>query len=355
MSTRWSVSIGRVAGVRIRIHASFLLLVLLVFWVGATTTLGGALAELVWIVVVFACVVVHELAHSVVATRLGIRVKDIVLLPIGGVSEMDRIPDDPRRELAISGAGPAASLGLAVGALLASGLMGQHWWPPGLFAGPDLARLGWLNALLAGFNLLPVLPMDGGRLLRAALEPRMGSYESTLAAARIGRVGAALLIVGGLFYDLWLTFIGVFVLLGANLEGANARAHQALSGHRVAEAMIPSAWTVDEQLLVGRSELEQAIRRQGVLPVTSADKYVGALGPPELGRLAQPVAAGRVADRDAPSLSAEEPLDHVLDALQQSRQSAVTVIAGDGRVVGTVTLEGINQILRSTARSGTRI
>ncbi|HET6873312.1 MAG TPA: site-2 protease family protein, partial [Acidimicrobiales bacterium] len=226
---RWSWEIGRVAGIRIRIHASFLLLLLLPFVPGATDTPAGAAWELAWIGVVFACVLVHELAHSITATHFGIRVKDIVLIPIGGASEMERMPDNPRVEMAIAGAGPAASLLLAGVSLGVSAAFGQHWWPPGLVAGPLLGRLGWLNLILGGFNLLPVLPMDGGRLLRAALEPSLGRTRSVVVAARVGRVGGALMIALGLFYNLWMVFIGVFILLGASMESANAEAHEKLS------------------------------------------------------------------------------------------------------------------------------
>jgi Zn-dependent protease len=337
-----------VAGVRIRVHASFLLLFLLVVFVGAATTLEGALAEMGWILIIFACVVIHELAHSVTAIRLGTRVRDIVLLPLGGVSEMERLPDDPRRELAIAGAGPAASLALGAVLLAASGGLGQQWWPPALDGGPVLARLGWLNVLLAGFNLLPVLPMDGGRLLRAALERRLGRTGSTIAAARIGRIGGALLIAVGFFYDVWLLFIGAFILLGASAEGADAQAHQRLSGLRVESAMIRAPWTAEAHLYVDQPGLDQAMARQAILPVTSAGAFLGVLGPAQRPLLAEVRFSGDVADREAPAVGPEEPLDHALDAIQQGSQPGVAVLAPDRSVIGVVTLEALRRALTST-------
>ena len=350
--SRWSVDIGRVAGVRIRVHASFLLLFVLVLLAGAATTLEGALADMGWIVAIFACVVVHELAHSVTATRLGIRVKDILLLPLGGVSEMERIPDEPRKELAIAGAGPAASVILAGGLLLVAGLLGEKWWPPTLIGGSILPRLGWLNALLAGFNLLPVLPMDGGRLLRAFLEPRMGRTGSTKTAARIGRIGGVLLIAAGFFYDLWLIFIGAFILLGASVEGADAEAHERLSGVKVGSAMITAPWTAEAHLYVDQAGLDQTVARQGVLPVVAAGRYVGVLGPDQRPLLADRHPAGEVANRETATVGPDEPLDHALDLIQRGGQPGVVVVDPDGLVRGVVTTENLRQALARMAGAG---
>lgn len=336
------------AGVRIRVHASFLLLLVLILLAGSATTAWGALAETGWIAFIFACVVVHELAHSITATRLGVRVKDILLLPLGGASEMDRIPDDPRREMAIAGAGPAASLVLGVIALSISAAVGQHWWPPGVIGGPIIARMGWVNVLLAGFNLLPVLPMDGGRLLRASLESRLGRTGSTITAARIGRIGGAVFIVVGLLYDIWLAFIGAFILLGAGLESADAKAHEKLSGTSVELAMMAWPWTAEEHLRIHPTDLDRTFARQGVLPVTADGRYVGTIGPEQRSSVAAGATAGEAADREAPVVAPDEPLDHALDALQRSEQPAVAVVSRDGVVRGIVTAETLGRALART-------
>lgn len=340
------------AGIRIRIHASFLLLLLLPLLPGAANTPAEAAWELAWIGVVFACVVLHELAHSITATRLGIRVKDIVLLPLGGASEMERMPDNPRVEMAIAGAGPAASLVLAGVSLGVSAALGQHWWPPGLVAGPLLGRLGWLNVVLGSFNLLPVLPMDGGRLLRAALERRMGRTRSVMVAARVGRVGGVLMIALGLFYNLWLVFIGMFILLGASMEGADAAAHEKLSVVLVQHAMMTWPWTAEAHLRIDPPALDQALARQGVLPVTVDGRYVGVLGPDQRPQLAAGATAGESADRDAPTVRPDEPLDHALDALQRGQQPAVVVVAADGAVSGIVTTGNLRQAIERSAWTG---
>jgi len=218
-----SIVIVRVLGIDIRVHWSFLALVVLVVVADAG---GGPRAVgwgLVWIVAIFASVVVHELAHCLVARRRRTVVKDILLLPVGGMSEMEEIPKAPADELAMAIVGPLTSLGLGVLALAAGAVAGARLWPPTLFAGSWYARLAWLNLLLGAFNLLPALPMDGGRVLRAALARHRDRREATALASRVARVLAAIMMLVGLFYNLWLVVIGVFVLLGAGAEEQAAR------------------------------------------------------------------------------------------------------------------------------------
>lgn len=221
---RGSVLITRIAGIDVRMHWTFLgLLVLIVWadWSGGPHAVGEGL---VWVVAIFASVLVHELAHCLVARRRGTDVLDILLLPIGGMSQMEKIPESPADELAMAIVGPLTSLGLAAVFFVLGLAAGSRLWAPTLFAGSWLARLAWLNVLLGAFNFLPALPMDGGRILRAALARHRDRLVATRLAARIARYLAWVMIVGGLFYDLWLTVIGVFVLLGAGAEEQAASA-----------------------------------------------------------------------------------------------------------------------------------
>jgi Zn-dependent protease len=215
---RSSLRIGRLLGIDILVHWSFALLVVLVVAADSTGGPSAVGRGLLWVVAIFACVLVHELAHCVVAQRDGVVVDDILLLPIGGVSEMRSIPAVASEELAIAVAGPLASLALAVAFAAGAAISGGHLWPPALLVGPWLVRLAWLNLLLGAFNLLPALPMDGGRVLRAALTMREDRARATATAAKVARFLAVLMIVAGLAFDVWLVLIGVFVLLAAGAE-----------------------------------------------------------------------------------------------------------------------------------------
>jgi stage IV sporulation protein FB len=175
--------VATIAGIEIRIHATFLLLVVLVA-LGSTAPEGPGLASaLLWLGALFSCVVLHELAHSLVARRHGIPVVEIELLPIGGVSKLERSPDDPRVELRIALAGPVVSVLLGAAFAGLATLAGLSMWPPTLYGGGFLARLSWVNLLLAGLNLAPHCPSMVG-----ACSVPCWSSEPIASAPRVRRL-----------------------------------------------------------------------------------------------------------------------------------------------------------------------
>ncbi len=230
-----SIRVARIGGIDIRMHWTFLFLVILVVWVNSSGGVSTVGVGLLWITAVFASVLVHEYAHCVVARRRGAVVQDILLLPVGGLSQLKKMPERPADELAIAIVGPLASFGVAALALVGGLVFGAHLWPPSLFAGSWFARLAWLNVLLGGFNLLPALPMDGGRVARALLERRHDRLTATRQAARIARMLAVVMIIGGVFCDFWLVLIGLFVYLGASSEEQAVQREQADSTRAVPE------------------------------------------------------------------------------------------------------------------------
>lgn len=332
---RGSLQIARVGGIPIRIHWTFLLLPLLVAVAPSGQGWADVGAGLVWILAIFGAVTIHELAHSLVARRRGLRVVDIVLLPIGGVSEIFGIERSWADELCVAIAGPLASFALA-GLLAVAGLVGgQTMWPPTLFAGPWVARLMWANVLLGAFNLVPAIPLDGGRVLHAALVRRYGTTEGTMQAANVGRVLAVIMFVGGLFVDLWLAIIGLFVLLAASEERRRAVLRRALTGWKVRELMVvepvyEAATPIDGRLVAARGER--------ATPVVEAGDYVGIVAPGKL-RHADPARTlGQVADREAPLLAEEmDVVPDAFDAFDESGRIALAV-ARQRRVTGVLYL-----------------
>lgn len=236
----WSFPIGTVRGTVIRIHLTFFLLLA---WIGAMHARQGGMAEalagMAFIAVVFACVVLHELGHAAAARRYGIATPDITLLPIGGLARLERIPEEPWREIAIALAGPAVNVGIClVLALLAGGVpSAEEGLSPEDPRTGFLARLFWVNAFLVIFNLIPAFPMDGGRVLRAALALRMTHRDATHVAATVGQGVAILLGFAGLFGAPLLIFIALFVWLGAAGEAAEEDLRATTRGMTAEDAM----------------------------------------------------------------------------------------------------------------------
>jgi Zn-dependent protease len=220
---RYTLRIASIFGIPVRVHATFPL-VLVVF--GAEGFLrGGApggLYAMALVLVVFGCVVLHEMGHSLQARRYGVVVHDIVLLPVGGMARADRIPDDPRREVAIALSGPAVN-----GVIVAVGLVVMHLL--GLPLGGDggfISDVVTVNIALAVFNLIPAFPMDGGRVLRALFASRMPYLDATRHATNVGFVIAQIFAVIGFAFTSFavLPLIAVVVFAGALGEERMIRA-----------------------------------------------------------------------------------------------------------------------------------
>jgi Zn-dependent protease/CBS domain-containing protein len=233
---KYSFKIGSVWGIPIELHITFILLMAFVF---AFTF--PQLYFFVLVLFLFVFVVVHELSHSWVARHYNIRVRKIVLYPIGGVSEIEEITENPRIEWRMAVAGPLASF--VVGAvLLALNQVITIETPvvPGLEVTSSLLfTLGLLNLLLGAFNLIPAFPMDGGRVFRALLAERMKYSDATKYAAFIGRFLGILMAVFGIFYDIWLTIIGIFIYIGASEETESTIVSTPMARVRVKDVMYP--------------------------------------------------------------------------------------------------------------------
>jgi len=218
---RWSLKLGKIAGIRIYLHWTFLILPLWVFFndLGKGLGLPGAVQSVLFVIALFGCIVLHELGHALAARRYGIPTRDITLLPIGGVARMERMPREPRQELWVAIAGPLVNVAIAAVLLLA--LVVLQFVPARFHASQAafLVPLLWANLFLLVFNLLPAFPMDGGRVLRALLAQRLDYVRATRIAARVGQVMAILFVIVGLkIQHPMLMLIGVFIFFGARNE-----------------------------------------------------------------------------------------------------------------------------------------
>jgi stage IV sporulation protein FB len=341
--SRHSLRIGSLAGIELRVHLTFPLLLVLVA-IGAAAPGGpGPVAGVLWVLALFACVIVHELAHSLVARHHGIAVTEIELLPFGGLSKMARLPDDPAVELRIAAAGPLASLALAATAAVVTLVAGAHLWPPTLYGGGVLPRLAWVNLLLAGLNLLPALPLDGGRVLRAVLEMHLDRARATHVSVLVARLLAGAMVAAGVLVNVWLLVIGLFVLVGSSADEAAVTVHARIKDLRVAEVMsrhpvaLPAEVAAD-LVVRGLRSTEQA------LPVvTGGDRYLGSVSLDRLRRAAPGTPTGDLADATAPVL---HPDDLVEDSGLLDGRVAVAAVVVAGHLVGVARAEQADRVVR---------
>jgi Zn-dependent protease len=240
---RWSWHLGRILGIPTRIHASFALVLL---WVGISTWSAAhsglaVIFGLVFALAIFACVLLHEFGHALVARKFGIETRRITLLPIGGVAELERSPEDPRAEMWIAAAGPAVNFAIAAGLTLlgfATGIFSSAGLLGVVFSG-----LVWANVMLGLFNLVPAFPMDGGRVFRAWATRRYGRLRATELAAKLGRVLAVGFGVWGLFgSNPVLVLVAAFVWFAAGRELAGVRRMAAFERERQAQAQWVSGY-----------------------------------------------------------------------------------------------------------------
>jgi stage IV sporulation protein FB len=350
----WSITVARVAGSEIRIHLTFLILLL---WIAIASYVegGGAAAidGVLFIVAVFACVVLHELGHALAARRYGITTPDITLLPIGGLARLSRIPEKPGEEIVIALAGPAVNVVIAV-VLIA--ILGARFDPATLAtiespAPGFLARLATVNIFLVVFNLIPAFPMDGGRVLRALLAFRLGRRRATAIAALIGQ-GLAFFFgfLGLMSGNPILVFIAIFVFLAAAAESGDVGMREAARRVPVDRAMI----TKFESLGTGATvdDAADALIRttQREFPVVDGGGHLrGFLGRDAMIKALKSSGPGTpvidVMAHRAPTLRSGEPLERALQLMQENQASELGVLDGSDRLIGYVSRENLAEFM----------
>jgi Zn-dependent protease/CBS domain-containing protein len=349
---RWSWKIGKLVGIDLYVHATFFLLILwvaIVYWIGGRS-LAAVVNGVVFILVLFACVVAHEFGHALTARRYGIPTRDITLLPIGGISRLERMPDKPWEEFWVAVSGPAVNVALAI--VLYAWILISHGWIPitklGIANGPFVERILMANLFLAVFNLLPAFPMDGGRVLRALLATRMDYPRATRTAAGIGQGLALIFGLVGLFFNPFLLFIAFFVWIGAAQEASAVQVKDEFSGIPIRVAM-----QTDFRTLTTSDTLADAVKvildgAQQDFPVLWGEQVMGILTRSKLiSGLASIGPEHRVAEAMERKFETAEPnemLETVLRRLSTAPVRTMPVLE-NGRLIGLITMENLGEYM----------
>jgi len=358
------IPLFKIRGIQIRMHFTFpLILVFAAIQFALLTGRGltGAAFGIVVTSILFVIVVLHELGHSIAAQSYGIQVKQIVLLPIGGVAELGRMPEKPSQELVISAAGPLvnfalaavlAIFGLAYGQDL--GLQFAFRLPAGITLGAVFSYIFAANLFLGLFNLLPAFPMDGGRILRSLLAMRIDYSRATTLAVTIGQGMAALMGLWGLFNGgFFLVLIAIFIFGAARQEGRQAQMRRVLG-----DVTVRDAYSRHARSLTPQSTLREAITLtmssiQSHFPVRDDERLLGVLTSNQLAEALrkagpdEPVA--KFMRTDLQPVSPDEKLYIAQQLLGEAGVDALPVVEG-GQFLGLVTARDVRKVYRLASR-----
>jgi Zn-dependent protease/CBS domain-containing protein len=356
----WSFPAGRLFGVDIRIHVTFLFLLGFV-WFSESLNMGvsGPGRGLALVAIIFGCVIVHELAHAVVAKRSGIVVRSIILLPIGGVTLMEdpnASKPDPARDIRIAVAGPLVNLIIAAvaGAVILTFAPQVKLWAQPYVHATNLPRsLFWSNLFLGAFNLLPAYPMDGGRILRALLAERMDYVHATRRAVTIGQVFAMFLMMLGLVWDPWLVLIGFVLFVGAQLEDRSAVFQSVLETVHMEDVMLTQF-----SILSPADTLEDALSKavhtlQDDFPVVRGMEMVGVINKARIVDALRRGGNGYVQPAMVRSFEVARRSDSLAEAFRKlhGRGLSMIPVVETGRLVGIVTLQNLTHSIALLAES----
>jgi stage IV sporulation protein FB len=356
-----SFTILTIRGIDIRIHVTFPLILLwfaLQFGLFSNGGTSGAAFGILAAIFLFIIVVMHELGHSVAAQHYGVTVKQIVLLPIGGVAQLARIPEKPKQELVIALAGPLVNFMLAIILTLVGVWIGVTIGLETMMLEMDRYSLLGLfsyifisNLFLGLFNLLPAFPMDGGRVLRALLAMKIEFPRATAIAVSIGQILAWFLGLWGFLQgNLFMILIAVFIYMGAGQEGQIVRLRSILGG-----LSVDQAYSRDLDVLHTHSRLREAIAItlktfQADFPVCDGDKLVGIVTHARLvealNQYGPDVPLGQVMIKEFDLVKPETGLFDVQQLLLEKRLDALPVVEEDGRFLGLITNRDINEVYR---------
>jgi Zn-dependent protease/CBS domain-containing protein len=361
----FSIHVGRLFGVEVRLHLTFLILPLFVFWTeyNAHPSANGP-RDLALVGIVLACVAAHEIGHMLVARRAGLIPKAVILLPLSGVTVFDESraakPESAetawKREVQVALTGPLVNLGFA---LVAAGVVfvtvpGANLWQWPFFQSGNLPRsLVWANLYIAGLNLLPAYPLDGGRILRAFFARSLDPAAATRRAVSISHALAMILMVAGLFSNTWLTMVGVIIFSAAQLEERAVIFQSVLDNVRLEEVMLTDFATLSPADTL-EDALEKAVHSlQDDFPVVRGSDMVGVISRQRILEALRVEGNGYVQAVMNKLFEVSARQESLASAFRKltSRNLSIIPVVEDQRLVGIITLQNLMHSMALLAES----
>jgi Zn-dependent protease/CBS domain-containing protein len=361
----WSIPIGRLFGVDIRIHLTFFILPLFVFWTESLAHQGNANGsrDLALVGIILACVAAHECGHILAARRFGMIPKAVFLLPLTGVTLYDESHEKPtpaamvwKRDIRLSLIGPLVNLALAgfSAAAMTAAIPGVQLWKWPFLQASNLPKsLVWANLYLAGLNVIPAYPLDGGRILRAIFSRTLDASAATRRAVPISNAIAMVLMVAGPFWNYWLTMVGFIIFSAAQLEERAFVFQSVLDNVRLEEVMLTNFVTLSAADTL-EGALDKAVHLlQDDFPVVRGSDLVGAISKQRILDALRTEGNGYVQAVMSKKVEASVREDSLGSAFRKltARNSSIITVVEDQRLIGIVTLQNLMHSMSLLAES----
>ena len=344
-----------IKGITVYLHVTFLFVI---FWMAVLFIASGMQRmQLLWyvlfLIAVFACIVLHEYGHALAASWYGINAKKITLYPIGGIASLERLPNNPKQELAISAAGPVVNFLIAVSLFLLSpqtfSFDSYQVYTGTIEASNFVYSLAVVNMALAVFNLIPAFPMDGGRIFRALLGFKYNYIKATVIAAAVGRVIAFLLIITGIvLLNLWLSLVGLFIIFFARAEESYMRFKSLVQDIQLKDVLMYRFDSLDAGLTVNEAVNMLEQKQTKYFMVTDQGIPVGTINRMEVMKALSEKAYGRkvgdLMNETILHFSADTPVEKMLDQLAQN-EAKMYPVYDNGEFIGVVNFQHVIEYL----------
>jgi Zn-dependent protease/predicted transcriptional regulator len=346
-----SLKLGTIKGIGIFVHWTFSLLIAFIIYINYSS--GYSAIQIAWSVLFILCVFVsvflHELGHSFAAKLFNIGTKDITLLPIGGVSRLETIPEKPKEELIVTFAGPLVNVVLAlITGLFISFPDTSVALANELSAGVNASNFFLVNIILAVFNLIPAFPMDGGRVLRALLSFKFERHIATKIAARIGQFLAIGFMLLGFLYNPFLIFIGLFVIMGAQMESKHADSKYSLKGYKVRDVLMKQYISIDAGEPI-KTAIDLLLDSQSkTFLITENNEPIGTLNRDQiiiaLSEKGENVVISSAMNKNLIYLDVETLLENIFELVYKNKTNLMLVMENN-KLVGTLDTENLLEFL----------